>query len=360
MFERFTDRARRVIVLAQEESRLLDHNYIGTEHILLGLIHEGEGIAAMTLEQLGVTLDAVRLQVEQIIGRGNSSPSGHIPFTPRAKKVLELSLREALTLGHDYISTEHLLLGLIREGEGVAIQVLVKLVADLDRVRQSVLQAISEGSEGESPPARSAVSSVGARGRSLATAEMMGSGEVLLALLGDDRSVASQALANLGVTVDAVATQLAALDAAHEMRADAGARRLQVRVEGEEVAVVLSDPGLAQALMAALENRHEQSGHKGLNNVSRSTHVVTNDDTAAAGFAELWTDVRLGIDQVLRRLGERPPGPSFDRSDGLVGSLRKRLSLRLVPTLLRFETAEAVPEGSTSPEVSPPTTTENQ
>src|SRR5512145_3017398 len=143
MFERFTDRARRVVVLAQEEARMLSHNYIGTEHILLGLIHEGEGVAAKALESLGISLEAVRAQVEEIIGQGQQAPSGHIPFTPRAKKVLELSLREALQLGHNYIGTEHILLGLIREGEGVAAQVLVKLGADLNRVRQQVIQLLS-------------------------------------------------------------------------------------------------------------------------------------------------------------------------------------------------------------------------
>ncbi|HEX6597116.1 MAG TPA: ATP-dependent Clp protease ATP-binding subunit, partial [Acidimicrobiales bacterium] len=167
MFERFTDRARRVVVLAQEEARLLNHNYIGTEHILLGLIHEGEGVAAKALEQLGISLEAVRTQVEEIIGQGGSSPSGHIPFTPRAKKVLELSLREALQLGHNYIGTEHILLGLIREGEGVAAQVLVKLGADLSRVRQQVIQLLSGyagkegattgGPAGEATPAGSLV-----------------------------------------------------------------------------------------------------------------------------------------------------------------------------------------------------------
>ncbi|MCP2270769.1 ATP-dependent Clp protease ATP-binding subunit, partial [Actinokineospora diospyrosa] len=148
MFERFTDRARRVVVLAQEEARMLNHNYIGTEHILLGLIHEGEGVAAKALESLGIALEGVRQQVEEIIGQGQHAPSGHIPFTPRAKKVLELSLREALQLGHNYIGTEHILLGLIREGEGVAAQVLVKLGADLNRVRQQVLQLLSGYSQG--------------------------------------------------------------------------------------------------------------------------------------------------------------------------------------------------------------------
>ena len=139
MFERFSDRARRVVVLAQEEARMLNHNYIGTEHILLGLIHEGDGVAARSLESLGISLDAVRQQVEEIIGRGQQAPSGHIPFTPRAKKVLELSLREALQLGHGYIGTEHILLGLLREGDGVAAQVLVTLGADLNRVLGQVI-----------------------------------------------------------------------------------------------------------------------------------------------------------------------------------------------------------------------------
>jgi len=151
MFERFTDRARRVVVLAQEEARMLNHNYIGTEHILLGLIHEGEGVAAKALESLGIALEGVRQQVEEIIGQGQQAPSGHIPFTPRAKKVLELSLREALQLGHNYIGTEHILLGLIREGEGVAAQVLVKLGADLNRVRQQVLQLLSGYQGGKEP-----------------------------------------------------------------------------------------------------------------------------------------------------------------------------------------------------------------
>src|SRR5215468_10857684 len=150
MFERFTDRARRVVVLAQEEARMLNHNYIGTEHILLGLIHEGEGVAAKSLESLGISLEGVRSQVEEIIGQGQQAPSGHIPFTPRAKKVLELSLREALQLGHNYIGTEHILLGLIREGDGVAAQVLVKLGADLNRVRQQVIQLL-HGYQGKEP-----------------------------------------------------------------------------------------------------------------------------------------------------------------------------------------------------------------
>ncbi len=156
MFERFTDRARRVVVLAQEEARSLDHNWIGTEHILLGLMREGDGVAAKTLESLGISLDAVRQQVEEIIGRGQQPPSGHIPFTPRTKKVLELALRESLQLGHNYIGTEHILLGLIREGDGVAAQVLVTLGADLNRVRQQAIQLLHGHSAEEPAPTRPA------------------------------------------------------------------------------------------------------------------------------------------------------------------------------------------------------------
>jgi ATP-dependent Clp protease ATP-binding subunit ClpC len=144
MFERFTDRARRVVVLAQEEARMLNHNYIGTEHLLLGLINQGEGKAARALDSLGISLEAVRREVKDVVSEGEAAPTGHIPITPRGKKVLELALREALQLGHHYIGTEHILLGLIREGEGVAAQVLQKLGADLDRVRQAVLQVLSK------------------------------------------------------------------------------------------------------------------------------------------------------------------------------------------------------------------------
>ena len=140
MFERFTDRARRVVVLAQEEARMLNHNYIGTEHILIGLVREDGGMAGGGLESLGISVDAVRQRVKEMIGIGEQAPSGHVPFTPRAKKVLELSLRESLQLGHGYIGTEHIMLGLICEGDGVAAQVLVLLGADLNQLRQQVLQ----------------------------------------------------------------------------------------------------------------------------------------------------------------------------------------------------------------------------
>ena len=169
MFERFTERARRVVVLAQDEARMLDHGHIGTEHILLGLVHEGHGVAAKVLESLGINLAVVRQQVEEIIGRGQQQrPPGHIPFTPRAKKVLELSLREALQLGHTYIGTEHILLGLIREGEGVAAQVLIGLGVDLNRAQQQVIQLVTGRAEPEDTAAttddlRAQLASVAAR-----------------------------------------------------------------------------------------------------------------------------------------------------------------------------------------------------
>ena len=152
MFERFTDRSRRVLVLAQEESRLLNHGFIGTEHILLGLIDEGQGVAATALAQMDITLEAVRERVEELLGVTGAAQTGSPPFTPRAKKVLELSLREALQLGHNYIGTEHMLLGLIREGEGVGAQVLVSLGADLHRVRQTVIRLLADTVDPESEP----------------------------------------------------------------------------------------------------------------------------------------------------------------------------------------------------------------
>jgi ATP-dependent Clp protease ATP-binding subunit ClpC len=153
MFERFTERARRVIVLAQDEARSLDHSYIGTEHILLALMAEGSGVGPKALEAMQITKDTVREKVEEIAGRGQAPPGkGHIPFTPAAKKVLELSLREALQLGHTYIGTEHTLLGLVREGEGVAGQVLVGLGADLNRTRQLVIEILTGRDQSEAAP----------------------------------------------------------------------------------------------------------------------------------------------------------------------------------------------------------------
>ncbi|MGH9209780.1 MAG: Clp protease N-terminal domain-containing protein [Acidimicrobiales bacterium] len=217
MFERFTDRARRVVVLAQEDARLLNHNYVGTEHVLLGLLHEGEGIAAKVLESERLALGGLRRQVEETIGRGESTPSGHIPFTPRAKKVLELSLREALELGHNYIGTEHLLLGLLREGEGVAGQVLATNGVDINRVRRKVNEALSGGGvplEAQpAPSGRPSVFEMGvAQGVSGEAArrghEEPGSEHVLLWLLTLSGSGVVRALEAEGVDLDALRARL--------------------------------------------------------------------------------------------------------------------------------------------------------
>jgi len=210
MFERFTDRARRVVVLAQDEARRLDHNYIGTEHILLGLIHEGQGVAAKALDSLGVNLAAVRQQVEEIIGRGQQTPSGHIPFTPRAKKVLELSLRESLALGHTYIGTEHILLGLIREGDGVAAQVLVKLGADLNRVREQVIQLLHGYQAQEPASARSAAGKVLLRPEVLARLEAV-----------EERLTAIEQRAGTGPETSDLDEQIAQVGREKESAADA-------------------------------------------------------------------------------------------------------------------------------------------
>src|SRR5580765_3811750 len=236
MFERFTDRARRVVVLAQEEARMLNHNYIGTEHILLGLIHEGEGVAAKALESLGISLEAVRQQVEEIIGQGQQAPSGHIPFTPRAKKVLELSLREALGLGHNYIGTEHILLGVVREGEGVAAQVLG---------RRGSTRPAGESGRPVGEPARTpgAEAAVAAAGELAATAPV-GSQHLLEALARSEDTLAGRVLASLGVDAEAIAAKIDELgvEGTSDITPEqAAARLMELRLDGEEVHLVLRD-----------------------------------------------------------------------------------------------------------------------
>jgi ATP-dependent Clp protease ATP-binding subunit ClpC len=305
MFERFTDRARRVVVLAQEEARLLNHNYIGTEHILLGLISEGEGVASKTLEQLGISLDAVRARVEAIIGEGGGAPSGHIPFTPRSKKVLELSLREALQLGHNYIGTEHILLGLIREGEGVGAQVLVTLGADLSRVRDEVIQQLS-GFRGRLPsgPVTSrwsretpAVAKAGVEARRLAGSAPVGSHHYLLALLQQHDSVAAKALESMGVTAESLQQRVAEIEPAgtsDETPEEAGARRVGLRVEGKLVMLEIDDPELAASLEKAM--------------AGRKVRLIrgTDPEAAAAGFQGMWSAVSRTVEDLTRRLAKVP------------------------------------------------------
>ena len=221
MFERFTDRARRVVVLAQDEARALNHNYIGTEHLLLGLIHEGEGVAAKALESMDVSLDAVRAQVVEIIGEGQAAPSGHIPFTPRAKKVLELSLREALQLGHNYIGTEHILLGLIHEGEGVAAKALESMGISLEAVRQEVEEIIGQGTEppvGHIPftPRAKKVLELSLREGLQMGHKYIGTEFLLLGLIREGEGVAAQVLVKLGADLPRVRQQVIQLLSGYE------------------------------------------------------------------------------------------------------------------------------------------------
>jgi ATP-dependent Clp protease ATP-binding subunit ClpA len=306
MFERFTDRARRVVVLAQEEARLLHHNYIGTEHLLLGLIHEREGVAAKVLEQLGISLEAVRDKVRAIIDEGGGAPSGHIPFTPRAKKVLELSLREALQLGHNYIGTEHILLGLIREAEGVGAQVLINLGADLSAVRHEVIQQLSGYTSGRRVPrfvdpspamtSRQTPAAVKAtvEARRLAGGSPVASHHYLLGLLQQHDSVAAKALESLGVTAESLQQRVAEIDAAgtsDETPEEAGARRIGLRVEGKLVMLEIDDSELAESLERAM--------------AGRKVRIIRGTDPEAegAGFTNLWSSVSRTIDDLTHRLG---------------------------------------------------------
>jgi ATP-dependent Clp protease ATP-binding subunit ClpA len=291
MFERFTNKARHVVVLSQEEARLLNHNYIGTEHILLGLLGEPESIGGQVLASFGITLEGVREEVVEKIGRGKSTPTGHIPFTPRAKKTLELSLREALSIKHNYIGTEHILLGLIREGEGVAAQIL-RDHADLLEIRAAVLNAVSavySGEEGEGTEETNAVlrwlrqrlSRHGAsvpfrpdvpgaepatRGTPAVEAALqqaarlagplpVGSHHLLLSALEDVNSAASSALASLGVDIDELRERLRAAKVkgtSDEQPEQAGRRQMAIEVSDEMLHVVLTDPVIVAAGMEAL------------------------------------------------------------------------------------------------------------
>ncbi len=302
MFERFTDRARRVVVLAQEEARLLDHGWIGTEHILLGLISEGEGVAAKVLQDMGISLEGVREEVRATVGRGEGAPVGHIPFTPRAKKVLELGLREALALKHNYIGTEHILLGLLREGQGLAAQVLVKLGAELPTAREEVIRTV--GALAPRPGMRSypdvargmvtpAASTVANEARRLARGARIGSQHYLLGLLNEERGLAAKVLTSLGVSREAVERKLEELDAAgtsDEAPEDAGARRMSLRIEADRLVLEFDDPEKAARFRQAAAVGVEVRTIKG------------TDEEAKAVFPELYAAFDRAVDHLARRL----------------------------------------------------------
>jgi ATP-dependent Clp protease ATP-binding subunit ClpA len=308
MFERFTDRARRVLVLAQEEARLLDHNFIGTEHILLGLIHEGEGVAAKALESIGISLETVREKVIETVGPAGSPATGSPEFTPRAKKVLEFSLREALQLGHNYIGTEHLLLGLLREGEGVAAQVLVGLGAELSRIRQEVIRLVS----GYAP--RAAVASPQARtpaavltdvaARRLARGLPVGTHHVLVALFEPPDSLAAKVLASLNVDRSVVEERVAQLGVAgtsDELPDAARGRRVDVAVVEGRVVVTVDDADLAELVSRGLSGGAAASSGERL--------AFQAGDAPPVSFAGIWTAIHEAGADLVRRTGtpEVPP-----------------------------------------------------
>src|SRR5450631_531692 len=300
MFERFTTRARHVVVLAQDESRRLNHNYIGTEHLLLGLLAERDGVAGRALDSVGVTLDQVRARVEAAVGLGKKPPKGHIPFTPRAKKVLELGLREALSLRHDYIGTEHLLLGLIREREGLGSKVLSQLGVDGLTLRSRVLELV--------PPADPAglwrrrfwprqqidvpTVAVGAESRNTTAADVsldearrlagetaVGSHHLLLATLSDPSSAAAKALSSLGLDLDQARSALRDVDVAgttDEQPEEAGRRQLVMRLDGATLVLETSDATLIEHANAALVV------------VGSTDHTIRGDDPRSTEFAEVW------------------------------------------------------------------------
>jgi ATP-dependent Clp protease ATP-binding subunit ClpA len=247
MFERFSGQARQVVVSAQEEARELDHNWIGTEHLLLGLLATSEGVAYASLTALDYTHDDVRAKVEEIIGRGKATSGGHIPFTPRAKKVLELSLREALQLKHNYIGTEHILLGLIREGEGVGAQVLADK-HPLERVRGEVLRQIeSPGARETHGAARTpAAHEVLTLAAELAGDTPVGSHHILEAILQQPDSAAAKVLVDAGIDLDQLAAKLDEVsteDTADDTPEQAATRQLELSVSDDAVTVVLHDSG---------------------------------------------------------------------------------------------------------------------
>ena len=317
------------MVLAQEEARLLNHNYIGTEHLLLGLIHESEGVAARALESLGISLDFVRGQVEELIGQGASAPSGHMPFTPRAKKVLELALREAIQLGHNYIGSEHILLGLLREGKGVAAEVLTKAGVSLQSVRERVLTLLSgthapvQASLPSHTPAGARINSVA---RALASGRPVGSDHYPLALVADEQSLAARVLSSVGVDRESLEQRLAELDrsgTSDELVEDAGARQTTLRVSGEAIEVRVEDPSLATALREALEKRDP----------SRETleQAIGGADPAASTFPALWKAVTQTARDVAAHLAGDPGSIAAEVHSSLLRRLRAR-ALGDVPT----------------------------
>jgi ATP-dependent Clp protease ATP-binding subunit ClpA len=332
MFERFTDRARRAVVSAQEEARRLQHNYIGTEHILLGLLAVRGGVAYKVLDQFGMSQEGVREEVVGLIGIGSTPMSGHIPFTPRAKKTLELSLREALQLNHNYIGTEHVLLGLVREGEGVAAQIITGHGADLDSVRQAVIELLRTYSgqrsgqrwlrglsgaaeaEGTDLPATPAAEASVTAAIQLAGSEPIGSHHLLLAALEDPASAAARTLAGLGVDLDQAREALRTVDVtgtSDEQPEERGRRHMVLRVTDTSLIIEATDPDIVKAAQAAAEALGGQADPPG---------TIRGDLPESVSLGGVWLALNASLQNIRTRAtaaqakaGEAQPGPENAR-----------------------------------------------
>jgi ATP-dependent Clp protease ATP-binding subunit ClpA len=339
MFERFTSRARHVVVLAQEEARRLQHNYIGTEHILLGLLGEPDGVAFRALEGFGMSLEGTREEIKAIVGTGNSTVSGHIPFTPRAKKVLELSLREALQLHHDYIGTEHILLGVIRESDGVGARVLKQHSADLTPIRMAVLDLLAtmpaEATRGRRWLRRRSVAGLGeapeqgepaelrttpaadtslAEAARLAGSQPVGSHHLLLAALGDPDTAAARALAALGVDLGQAREALRTADVtgtSDEQPEEAGRRQMQIRVTDKQLTIEVTDPVIVDLGHAALGALGEKA---------RPPAIIRGDLPVSASLAHVWQALHDSLEAIQRRATSPAEPPGSPGKPGQPGS----------------------------------------
>jgi ATP-dependent Clp protease ATP-binding subunit ClpA len=329
MFERFTDRARRVVVISQEEARKLQHNYIGTEHILLGLLAVQGGVAYKVLDRFGMSPDGVREEVVARVGAGNATLTGHIPFTPRAKKTLELALREALQLNHNYIGTEHILLGLVREGEGVGAQIVTAHGADLDKMRQAVIEilptqtgpsagqrwlrslsGVAEAAEGTDLPATPAAEASVTAAVQLAGAKPIGSHHLLLAALEDPNSAAAQTLAGLGVDLDQAREALRTVDVtgtSDEQPEERGRRHLVLRVTDTSLTIEATDPDIIKAAQAAAEALGGQANPPG---------TIRGDLPESVTLGGVWLALNASLRNIRTRAtaaktkaGQPQPGP---------------------------------------------------
>lgn len=313
MFERFTDRARRVVVRAQEEARGLKHNFIGTEHILLALMDERDGLAARALNRYNMQPEPIRAEVMAIVGTGASAPSGHIPFTPRAKKVLELAMREALQLNHDYVGTEHILLGLVRGGEGVGAQILKEHAVNLEAVRMTVIDLLhvagagrgsqqlrrliehagpeEPGKRAETPSTPAAEAGV-AEAERLAGEQAVGSHHLMLGALSDPNAAATQALSELGIDLEQVREKLRGVDVtgtSDELPRDAGRRQTIIRVDEDRLTIEATDPlivSLGQAALSALGDQADPPG------------TIRGSLPASTSLGHLWMALRDSLEHI--------------------------------------------------------------